>query len=707
MAKNKNKQVNNAGAPVAGPVGQKPQAMKKTVAQPDKAKFAGSWKMHALVVGAILVVCWVFLKVCLNNQFTNWDDPGYVKDNALIKSMSGEGLKNIFSTSIMGNYHPLTILTYAIDYSYDRLQPWCFHLDSLLWHLADTVLVYWLVLLLSRRWIAAAVAALLFGLHPMHMESVAWVAGRKDVVYGVFYLGACIAYLYFIRATKGSGAKWYVLSVLLFVCSLLAKPVAVTLPLTLLLLDLFEDRKSDDMGWWMSRSGFGINKIVSNSKWQIYIGWFAEKMPFFLIALGFGIKSVLDQRTFGSLGTQTVVYNFIERIGLGGYAMVTYLWKAAVPVGLACFYPYPVKDFHDTISPVYYLYPAGIIVVLFLLWRYARTNKVVLFGTLFFLVNIVLLLQFIPVGGAIVADRYSYIPYLGLFFIAGWYVSALFEVGQNRQLGYAVVVGLAFYSGWLGYQSSERCKVWYDTSSLWRDEIEKEPVRAPNAYNNLGFFYFNKYSEEVRPEPRKIYHDSAKYLLNMAIHLQSTFVNPYISLGELERTEGNFPLAKQYYFKALSLKADEEDANAYLGLAIIYAISRQFDSSEHCFKMALQFKPYFPEAVSNYGNFLDMTGKHEEAIVQYGKAIAQNPDMYAPYLNRGRALQRLRRTDEAMRDIEKGLELNPDMGELYYARAFCYAQKGDKAKALADVQKAVSLGFREVDRNFYAAMGGR
>ena len=276
--------------------------------------------------------------------------------------------------------------------------------------------------------------------------------------------------------------------------------------------------------------------------------------------------------------------------------------------------------------------------------------------------------------------------------MAGWAVSEFFEPSGNKKIGYAVLAMVGIYSLYLGYLSNERCQVWYDTASLWRDEIEQQPT-TPNAYNNLGFEYFNRFNESVNSEDRKRYYDSAYMLLNKSISLQKDFANPYISLGELERSSNQFPEAKGNYYKAIALHDKTETPNAYLGLAIIYAITNKWDSSDICFRLALKDKPYFPEAVGNYGNFLDMTGRTDEAIKEYGVAIAQNPDMYAPHLNRGRALMRQKRFDEAMSDFNRALELNPQMGEIYYFRALCYAGKGNSAQAQQDAQKAQALGY--------------
>ncbi|MCW3123141.1 MAG: tetratricopeptide repeat protein [Flavipsychrobacter sp.] len=671
MAKTKNKQAGTSNTAENKP----PQPAKQQAVANATPIDIKQPKVQALIVACIAAITWLAYQVCLNNKFTNWDDPGYIKDNALIKDVSSEGIHNIFSTAIMGNYHPITILTYAIEYSYVRLQPWLYHLDSLLFHILVTLLVYWFVNLLTKRPVAAAVAALLFGLHPMHVESVAWLAGRKDVVYGTFYMAACITYIYYLRAMGAKKTGLYAGVVVLFLCSLLSKPVAVVLPITLLLLDYFEGRK---LNMWVA----------------------LDKLLLLGMSIWCGLRSLKDQASFGSLGTQNVTHNFIERTCLGGYALITYLWKAVVPVGLCNFYPYPDKV-NGSLPFVYYLYPLAAIILVFLVWFFARKNKIVVFGTLFFFVNIVLLLQFIPVGGAILADRYTYISYLGLFFMAGWFVSDYFELGGKKEFRQAVSAVVVVYSLVLGYMTYERSQVWYDTTSLWRDEIEKEPVRAPNAYNNLGFNYFNKFNDEVNPEMRKLYYDSAYQLLSKAIELQPGFANPYISLGELERSVGHFALAKIRYYTAISLQNSFENANAYLGLGIIYAISHNFDSSNYCFSMAIKLKPYFPEGHSNYGNFYDMTGHQEEALKEYAMAIAQNPDMTAPYLNRARTLQRLHRCGEAMKDFNTALELSPGMGEIYYARSYCYTEDGKKGAALQDVEKAISLGYARIDNNYY------
>ena len=722
----------------------KPSPVARAQAKPQVVKEKKSMSplmMHVLAAGGIAIITFLVMKACLLNQFTNWDDPGYVVNNPVIKDLSADGIVTIFKSPIMGNYHPLTILTYAFDYSIKQLDPHSFHLQSLLWHILTTLLVYCFVQLLTGRMIAAAVTALLFGLHPMHVESVAWVSGRKDVVYGAFYIASCIVYLYYIRTAGNGKWKWYALTVLFFIAALLAKPVAVVLPIALLLIDLYEGRI-----WKQVTLGGSVTDVIeagARKRYSINFLSLYDKLLLLALSLWAGYKSLQDQKVFGALGTQDVKYGFFERIGLGGYALITYLWKAVLPIKLLCFYPYPLKE-HDALSPVYYLYPLGALALVFLVWKFASRNRVVVFGALFFLVNIALLLQFIPVGGAIIADRYSYIPYLGLFFIAGMLVSSLYEQQSTRQAGRLAIGAVLGYCGFIAYLSNERCKVWYDAMSLWRDEIEIEPMRAPNGYNNLGFFYYGKFNSANDPREKKLYYDSSYFLLTEAIRLQPDFINPYISLGELQRSNGQFAEAKVNYYKALKLADPKSDqiSNAYLGLAITYSIDwgmtnqqymqaaraaqvtdpakaagggvdqqaiqellrrmqKDYDSAMYSYGQTLTLKPYYPEAHSNLANFLDMTGKKDSAIIQYGWAVQQNPDIVPPYLNRARALQRMHRCDEAFKDFNKAITMEPEMGELYYARSFCFAEKGDKAKALQDVEKSISLGFRQIDQNYY------
>ncbi len=624
---------------------------------------------HLLIISFIGIVTWLFLQSCLDNSIGCWDDTAYIKENALVKDLSWEGIKHIFTTPSMGNYHPLTILSYAIEYSFVQLEPWQYHFDSLLLHLLCTVLVYWLVFSLSGSRIAAAVTALLFGLHPMHVESVAWAAARKDVLYGAFYIGALVLYVKYVRAT-GKKVLLYACVLGLFICALLSKPVAVTLPLSMLLIDYWEKRK------WSARL-------------------LIEKLPHFVLALFFGIIAVKSQQTAGAMEMQKIEYNVLERIALGGYAFITYLWKALVPTTLRCLYHYPQKT-NDAISTVFYLYPVIAITLIVLVWKYLRHSRPVVFGLLFFLANIALLLQFIQVGEAIVAERYSYIPYTGLFFIVGWAISRLYET--NEKMRTWLLVGVATYIGCLGYISAERCKVWYDEVSLWRDEIEKEPQLAIQAYNNLAYIYYTKWMQAEIPTEKALYYDSSHLLFSKAIVLNPKFPNPYLGLGEVLRSAGKYEEAKNIYFEGVRNNPAESDL--YVGLAILHYVQHNMDSAGHYFRATLRAKES-AEAYGNYANYLEMVGKPDSALLMFGKSISMTRTNYVPYMNRGILHKKLNRWDEARKDLDNAMRINPDEGEIYYHRSFCDTQMHNYTLALQHVEKAISLGYGKVDNEYY------
>jgi len=659
-----NKKEKKTRAKVAESKGKKEDAQKNL--------FSSKSVQWATVI-VIAVIVFLFFQNSLENLFTKWDDPGYVVNNPLVKNFSIQGLKDIFSLSnpVMGNYHPLTILTYLLEYDHAHLDPWLYHFDSLLLHILNVLLVFWLVRLQTGRYAAAIITALLFGLHPLHVESVAWVAGRKDVLYGFFFLAACVSWVYFLR--REGLAKWalYSITVVLFVCSLLSKPVAVSLPLVLLLIDYWEEEKL--------KPSVLINKI-----------------PFVLIAVILGLLSLKTQASAGSLATASTGYSMIERALLGFYSLVTYLWKAIIPVHLRIFYPYPGKP--GSLSPILYLYPFLVLGLLGLIWKYARGKRAVIFGVGFFLVNIALLLQFIPVGTAIVADRYSYISYLGLFVVVGWFVSEKFKDNLSDRTGNILMAGVVAYCLILGYLSHERNKVWHDSTSLWISNMNMLPEDA-DAYNNLGYEYFLKADETPDVNIKKRDYDSSIILLKKSVEIKPDFMQSYVIMGELMRNLGRYDEALQNL--NMATKVNPEDAAPYLSKAILYCITQKLDSAKMNFEIALKRNPYFPEAHCSFGNYFDMTGQLDSALAQYSLAVTQNPDFAMAYLNRGKFYLRRGNFIKAQPDFDKLVVLKPENGEGYYFRGISEYRNGNKQMAKQDITKALSLGYNQMDKALY------
>ncbi len=619
----------------------------KTYKDTDVSKTQKIIFNSSLLLSIVSCICiafsiYLFLKPCLENELTNWDDAGYLLNNNLIRDLSFDGIKNIFSKPIMGNYHPITILSYALEYNWFGMQPYQYHLDNLLLHILNALLVYWFLHLLCKNNMVALIASFLFGLHPMLVETVAWVADRKDLLYVLFYVSSCIIWLFYIRLGNKNG-YWQYLFVLLFALfSLLSKPVAVTLPFSLLLIDYFEGRK--------------IN-------WELVL----EKSPLFILSLVFGIIAIKIQKDTGAINSTNISYSFLERIALGSFAFAIYVYKLIFPLGLHCFYPYPAK-INNVLPYLFYVYPLGIILFFGVIWRFFRFNKIVVFGISFFVTNIVLLIQLVPVGDAIVAERYTYLSCIGVFYLISCFIYFLYNRLTKITYKYIMILFVVMYIYVLGYQSNLRCRDWHDSVSLWTSEIKEESINAPIAYNNLAYGYFTKYSDiNTNKEEKKIDLDSAFISMKQSVALTPYFVN------------------------------------SIRGLGMLYFAHKDFDSALFYFKRVIDLKPT-AEAYGDYGKVLDMKGFEDSALIEYNLSIEMNPNLYPQYFNRSQILKRKNRYEEAEKDLNKAIELKPEISELYYARSYCYAKKGDKKNAAKDIEKAKSLGFTKIDTTYYRIM---
>jgi tetratricopeptide (TPR) repeat protein len=413
-----------------------------------------------------------------------------------------------------------------------------------------------------------------------------------------------------------------------------------------------------------------------------------EKVPFFAMSIGMGLLSVKAQAQIGALNTSDANFTGIERFALGFYALFTYIWKAIVPAGLTNFYPYPLKS-GDALPAIYYVFPFLILGLAGAVVWFGRKNKIVSFGSAFFVVNLLLLLQFIAVGGAIVSDRYSYIPYLGLFLIAGWFVSQYFERKETAGTGKIVLGVVVAYSLVLGGVANARAKTWYDSVTLWKDNIDKYSY-SPTGYFYLGQEYYTRYEKSTNPQEQQMLGDSAMYYFNQSVAHKPDYLEPTVCIGDYQRAHGQTQAAKATYLKAQAINPKNEAP--YQGLGVVYAILQQYDSSEYNFRKALSIKPN-AEAESNLANLFNIEGKNDSSLAHYAKSIAMNPDSYIPYMNRAKIYVAMSRWKEAIGDYDHAIAIRPETGEPYFRRATCYAQLGDQAKAKADMDQAKARGF--------------
>jgi len=546
------------------------QGAKKQFA-PAKNSFQDFGKYYIFLAIIILISFFIYLPI-FNNGFLAWDDNSYIKNNPLVISFD---VSKIFSSNVMGNYHPVTILVLAIEYHLFGLNAVGFHAVNLSLHLLNVLLVFQTINLLSNKPEVALVAALLFGVHPLHVESVAWAAELKDLLYTFFFLLSYIFYLKYIDASK---RKYLIIALLLFIVSLLSKAMAASLPVVFLLTDYFKGRKI-------------------NSRTLL------EKIPFFLIAFILGFVAVQAQQESGT--TQIVeAYGFMQRIVFAGYGFILYLIKLILPIHLSAFYPYPVKPGVE-MPAQYYLYLFICICILAAIIFSTRYSRKIVYGIGFFAITIFLVLQLFPVGSAVIADRYSYIPSIGVFYLVGEGVNYLWE----KRYKYLVILSLGIVSVFYSVTTYNRSAIWKTDLTLWNDVIEK--------YQTIATAYVGR-ANYLRDEKK---YDEALKDYNKAVELNPGYFNSYFNRGTL------------------------------------YLFQKRNDEALIDINKTLELKPDFYKAHYNRGVVYANKSLFDEAIKNYSKAIELQPNYAEAYYSKGLAELSLNKKNEGCVDLKQSLNL--------------------------------------------------
>lgn len=653
---------------------------KKASAQKNNSKW---W-----LVSAILILTFVAFSPTLKNNFTNWDDDRYVLDNAMLSKPYSECVKFYFSNIFFNNYHPLTMMVYAFVYHHSEpvqsvvVNPESFHEINLIIHLLNILLVFWFAFLLSeRRMEVAAIVAMLFAVHPMHVESVAWISELKDVLYGFFFIGGLIAYYQYINYTERSFKKtgFYLLTFILFVLSGLSKPAAVTFTLMLPLIDYYVKRKFTFNCW-------------------------LEKLPFFIVSIVLGIITYIAQKpdSIGKIET----YSILQRLMFGCYSMIVYLYKLILPINLSALYPYPKFIGNElNLSLLFYIAPILAIIIFLLVYKSLKYSRIIVFGFLFFLMNIMLVLKFLTVGTAIVAERYSYIPYIGLFFIIGMGFSWLYrntnpKIASYKSIftGIIIVIGITF-----AYLSNARCNVWNNSDTLWTDVINQFQDNE-EAYKNRGGYLTDKSKFDVSPSKNDF--DKAFDDYNMAIKLNPKDQKLFLNRANIYAEKGQFNLALADYSTAL--KIDSSDFTIYLNRGISYSQMERYDSAfadwarvEKHNGAELQIQHSDLQIHNSDVKLLQArafanlkTKRFLNAVDDYSKLIAMNiriqPNIY---FFRGIAYFEMKNNEAANTDFSKAIELDPNYTEAYYNRSQVNYNLKRFKSSLDDMLKAKSLGY--------------
>ncbi len=585
-----------------------------------------------------------------NDSFTNWDDNAYVTENPLIRSLSGRNILRIFSPAafVNANYMPATIFSYALNYAAARLNPAGYIFADLLMHLLNVLLVFIFVRKLSRSDVAASLCALLFGIHPMHVESVAWVSGRKDLLYTFFFLASSLSYLSYREKGTGAGMPRYVASCILFFCSLLSKSSAVTLPAVLFLIDYYRGRK------------YSKRMLI-------------DKIPFMVPALLLGFWAIKGQHDAGTLGGIGGVPVF-SRISVACYSFMFYVFKFFIPLKLSACYPYPAT-FPSSLPVRYLLSPLFAVAAGGAAWLFRR-SKAFIFGFGFFLINIIFILHFIPVSSAVTADRFSYCAYIGLSFIVAGVVERGFVSARLKSVRVGIPAVICCATVVSCYAARERCTVWKNSETLWTDVLGKYPSAI--AYNNRGYAYY-------------LNHDYRRALedYNTGLSHYPSYADLYNDRGLVFDASGDHARAVEDYDRAIACKPGY--AEAYINRGVDYCAKGDDGRAMSDFDRAVSLKPDCAEAYCNRGNLLNGRGEFAEAIADFSRATSLNPENAGAWYGRGRACQAMNDLDRALSCFARTLEIDSAYEHAYNSRGVVYCLENDFDRAIADFNRAIAL----------------
>lgn len=679
-----------------------------------------------------LVTVAVYLPAA-QNGFVNYDDSDYVTVNPHVQGgLTRENVVWAFTKGHSSNWHPLTWLSHMLDREMfgETGRGWHFlnqlfgvvdtdeaapgpHLVNVLFHVVNTVLLF-LVLreLTGAMWRSAMVAAL-FALHPLHVESVAWISERKDVLSTMFFLLTLWAYARYGRleaacgaqnepvvgnpatqrptsgskgatrkdkATKASpapghvaaapvsrGLTHYILALVFFASGLMSKPMLVTVPFVLLLVDY----------WPLQRVGFGNLRCWGRLA--------IEKIPYFILVAGSCVVTFIVQRKGGAVSTSLTLG---ARVANAVVSYMRYIRKLFWPGDLSVLYPHPG---HWPVWPVAICTVLLVAMTIAALW-FGRGHRYLLVGWLWYLGTLVPVIGFVQVGIQSMADRYTYIPAIGLFIIIVWGVSDLAMTAAGEGAGWrpwpegalaAVAAVVLALCAWL---TVKQVQIWRNSETLFRHAIEATP-RNYLAYNNLGYFLGGKGKTAEAME----YYEAS-------LRINPTYEDALNNLGYGYANQKKYAAAIEKYEAALRTRPRHPEVHNNLGNAL--AEMGRVDEAISHYKITLEQVPEHADAHNNLGIALAMKGKIEEAIPQFHLAIRYKPGNASAHSNLGNALAAQHKLDEAQKEYQETLRLKPDDARAHNNLGNVFAETGRVEEAIKEYREALRLNADNPEAHF-------
>lgn len=580
------------------------------------------------------------------NGFVNYDDNRYISENPHLRAgLTTETFKWAFTTYEQANWHPLTWLSHALDCGLFGLNPLGHHYVSVLLHALNAVTLFLLLQGATGFSGRSLVVAALFALHPINVESVAWASERKNVLSMLFFLLALYAYGLYARQPK---LHRYFAVTGFFVLALLSKPQVITFPFLLLLWDYWPLRRIGAS----SRNSTDLRGDLTRS----YSRLIAEKLPLFLLSAASAVITLKAQAA-GSAVKSLTEYSALLRFETAVVDSVRYMGKALWPSRLVVFYPHP-----STLYPLWQVIAAAVVLILvtaIVLLR-GRDQRYLVVGWFWFLGSLVPMIGLVQVGLQAMADRYAYLPFVGLFLMVTWLVADWAEARRIPAKWLAVPAISCLLA--LGALTYRQVGYWHDSGSLWLHTLAFTRDNYV-AEENLGAFL----SEQGR-------YDEAAAHFRSALVIRPNGLMANLNLGSYEDRRGNLPAAINHYQRVADNAGDPGmRATAYGSLGFVYRQMGQTAKAQQCFEESLQSDPNRVRARIGLGLLAQENGKSEEAIRQYASAAALQPSDVV-YLLLAQALQRGGRPDEA-KEISQRLASSPNFAEAQKQAALLLAGK--------------------------------
>ena len=680
------------------------------------------WVINLLLILTTLVAFWQVG----NNGFVNYDDDTYVTRNHHIQDgVTIQGIYWAFTTGHAVNWHPLTWISHMLDIQLFGLNPKWHHLTNLLFHVANVLLLFFVLHRMTKALWQSAFVAALFALHPLHVESVAWVAERKDVLSTFFWMLTLVAYGYY---AKKPDVKNYLAVAALFALGLMAKPMVVTLPFVLLLLDYWplerfgktipaQAIRAEVIGPVSPRkkkgkTGKQTPKIIVETEkpaihefqWAMLRPLVLEKIPLFALALLSCAATYIAQNKGGAVA-RLEIYTPAIRITNALVSYVRYITKTIMPDDLAVFYPHP------GLWPVLLVLGAVLLLaaVTFAVIRAAERSPFLPVGWLWFAGTLFPVIGIVQVGGQAMADRYTYIPSIGLFIMAAWGIPKIFE--KRRYAKEVLAASSALCLLCLPILTWMQVGYWRDTMTLFDHALNVTKNNWPvynmraSVFDSLGnraraIEDFDR-SIEINPLYAETYNNRGLVHNSMGNHIRAIddfdraleinplYADAYNSRGLAHNSMGNYMRAIEDFDRAI--KINPQNAPAYSNRGAAYMALGNSTQAIADYNQAGEIDPDYADADYNRGISNQHLGKYQQAINDYNKAITINPKHAKAYFNRGLTYVAIGNQGQAILDFSKAIDIDNSYSTAYFNRGVSHALIGDITLAIRDFSKAIDI----------------